>query len=253
MKKTLLLLLSVMGLNMAAQNGTTIEYKFTSSKGIKGNSLVKYTDVGYRSEINMFFAQMPDGGMKLVQIWKKENPDVIYVINEKSKSYSEMKKKEVQQQTDNRTYTVKKLNDEVVNGYKCTHALITEGTETMEVWNTKDIPDYTKYADAMSSNKRLGSAKRNQALKDAGCEGFLVKMIHKNDPREGDMTMELVKIEKATIAKTDFDIPAGYTKTETVQTPGAMQGMKTQQEIMNMSPEERAKYIEEMKKKYGKE
>ena len=66
--------------------------------------------------------------------------------------------------------------------------------------------------------------------------------------------MELVKFEKASYSSSDFEIPAGYTKTEAAANPygGAAMGIKSQEEIMKMTPEERANYIEEMKKKYGK-
>ena len=94
---------------------------------------------------------------------------------------------------------------------------------------------------------------RDKALKDAGCDGIPVKTIHKGNEREGDITMELVKIDKKTFTKADFELPAGYSKSETATTPtNGGSEIKTQQEIMNMTPEERAKYIEEMKKKYGK-
>ncbi len=140
------------------------------------------------------------------------------------------------------------MGEETVNGYKCIHALITEGTETSEAWNTKDISEFAKYPEAYKTNKRISSAKRDQALKTAGCDRLPVKSVHKGNTREGDMTMVLLKIEKKTFSKNDFDLPAGYTKTSS---GGAVSGMKSQQEIMNMSPEERAKYMEELKKQNG--
>lgn len=62
--------------------------------------------------------------------------------------------------------------------------------------------------------------------------------------------MELVKMEKKSFSKSDFEILAGYTKKE--GNSGAISpssGMKTQQEIMAMSLKERVKYIDEMKNK----
>ena len=116
-------------------------------------------------------------------------------MNDQNKTYSESNVSDASNQ-DNKTYSVKKLGEETVNGYKCVHALITEGTETHEVWNTKDIADFSKYSEAFKTNKRIGSQKREQALKDAGCDGLPVKTVHKGNAQEGDMTMELVKLEK---------------------------------------------------------
>jgi hypothetical protein len=140
-----------------------------------------------------------------------------------------------------------------VAGYKCVHSTITDEKGKMsEMWTTKDISDFNKYSEAFH-DKKYGSGKRDQALKDAGCEGFPVKMMHKGNEREGDVTMELIKMEKKSFSKSDFEIPTGYTKSGGSPTGApAIPGMKSQDEIMKMTPEERAKYIEEMKKMYGK-
>ena len=248
MKTTLSLFLSFfIATFVYSHSGALIEYKITTSAGYNGTIKISTSDYGSISEFNMVIPQMPGGGMMIKSLMQKNNP-LIYTINDKSKSYSEVSPTDPSN-NDTKTYTVKKLGEENVNGYKCIHALITEGAETSEVWNTKDIAEFNKYAEAYKTNKRIGSAKRDQAFKAAGCDGLPVKSIHKGNAREGDMTMELVKIEKKTFSKSDFDLPAGYTKTSGA---GAVSGMKSQQEIMNMSPEERAKYMDELKKQYGR-
>ncbi|MGZ3899238.1 MAG: DUF4412 domain-containing protein [Bacteroidia bacterium] len=250
MQKILFLAIAAfLTVSTTAQNGAQMEYKITSTKGATGTVKVNYSEYGSISEMNMVIPQMPGGGMEMKSLIQKSNPDVIYSINDKDKTYSERKTKETSSE-DNKTYTVKKLGEEKVNGYKCVHAMVTEGNESHEVWNTKDIGDYEKYSEAFKANKKMSSQKREQALKDAGCDGIPVKTVHKGNEREGDMTMELVKFEKKSFNKSDFEIPAGYTKGSAPSTSPA--GMKSQQEIMNMTPEERAKYVEEMKKKYGK-
>jgi len=253
MKKTLLLIssLCVMG-TVNAQNGAHMEYKITSTKGATGNVNVNYSEYGTASDFNMQVPQMPGGGFQQKSL-SPAGSDVIYMINDKDKTYSEMKKTEPSND-DNKTYEVKKLGEEKVNGYKCVHALVTEGKETHEVWNTKDIADYGKYSEGFKNNRKFGSAKREQALKDAGCDGLPVKTVHKGNERDGDMTMELVKMEKKNFSKSDFEIPAGYTKSAAGGAPAGpgAPGMKSREELMNMTPEERAKYVEEMKKKYGK-
>lgn len=213
---------------------------------------VKHSEYGSRSEVNMSSAKAPGGGMKMVSLIKKDTPDMIYMINESNKTYSEMKKGQGGSYEDEHTYTVKKIGNETVNGYKCVHSTITnEKNEVTEMWTSKDIMDYNKYSEVFNNDKKLGSNKREKALKDAGCEGFPVKMIRKTS--EGDATTELVKFEKKSYSKSDFEIPAGYTKSGSGPTGApAVPGMKSQEEIMKMTPEERAKYIEEMKKMYGK-
>ncbi len=237
-----------------AQNGAYFEYKISSSKGYTGAMKINFSEFGHSNEFNMVVPQMPGGGIMNKSLYMKSAPDVIYMINDKNKSYSESKKSDVQSE-DKKNYTIKKVGEETVNGYKCVHAIITSDKETQDVWNTKDIKDFNKYNEAFATNKRSGSVKRDQALKDAGCDGIMVKMLHKGGDREGDMTMELVKVEKKNYSKSDFDIPVGYSKSgggaNAGSAAGAVPGMKTQEEIMKMTPEERAKWAEEMKKQYG--
>ncbi|MGZ3883422.1 MAG: DUF4412 domain-containing protein [Bacteroidia bacterium] len=255
MKRFAFVVLSALAISVQAQNGAAIDYKISSTKGASGTMKINFSEFGHSSEFNMVVPQMPGGGITMKSLSMKSTPDVIYTINDKNKTYTEAKKAETQAQ-DTKTYSVKKVGEETVNGYKCIHAVITEGNETEDVWNTKDIKEYNKYAEAYNTNKRLGSEKREKALKEAGCDGFPVKVVHKGNEREGDMTMELVKMEKKNFSSTDFQLPTGYTKSDSSKpaggAPNGAPQMKSQEELMKMTPEERAKYVEELKKKYGK-
>jgi hypothetical protein len=232
-----------------AQNGATIEYKISSSRGASGTIQVNQSEFGSVSQFDMQIPQMPGGGISMKSLLRKQEPDVIYQINDRDKTYSKSNKSEAAGE-DNKTYKAKKIGDETVAGYKCVHAIVDDGKESYEVWSTKDIPGFEKYAEAMRANKKTGSVKREQALKEAGCDGLPVKTLHKGNEREGDMTMELQKLEKKNFNSADFEVPAGYNMTS--QRNPVMPQVKSQQELINMSPEERAKYVEEMKRKYGK-
>jgi hypothetical protein len=249
MKKYILLLNVLFGTScFFSQNGANISYKISSTKGVNGDVILKVGEFGSLSEFNMVVPQMPGGGIYMKHLVKKSRPGIIYSINDKNKTYSESNPTDPANQ-DTKTYAVKKLGEETVNGYKCVHALVTEGAETHEVWNTRDIPEFSKYSEAFSSNKKVGSQRREEALKAAGCDGLPVKTLHKGNPREGDMTMELVKFEKKTFTRSEFEVPEGYSMTATGNQIAP--DTKSQQELMNMTPEERARYVEEMKKKYG--
>ncbi len=254
--KNILSIVAVMCFTAAvAQNGGSMEFKYTSSKGASGTMLMKHSEFGSKMEMNMASPKAPGSGIKMTSLVKKDAPDFIYMINDANKSYSEMKKGTAGAgQEDKHTYTVKKIGNETINNYKCIHFTVTnEKGQVSDMWTSKDILDYNKYSEVFKNDNKFGSSKQDNAIKAAGCEGFPVKMMHKNKDQEGDVTMELVKFEKKSYSKSDFDIPAGYTKSAggPMGVP-AMQGMKTQEEIMKMTPDERAKYIEEMKKMYGK-
>lgn len=241
-----LLLFSAVAL---AQSGASIEYKITSSKGANGTMKVNFSELGSLSEFNMAAPQMPNS-ILVKSLHKKSTPNVSYTINDNTKTYSETPYKDDYADEDTKTYLVKKLGEETVGGYKCIHAMITEGKETHEVWNTKEVAAYASYMETFKSNKQISTQKREAALKAAGCDGLMVKAIHKGSEPEGNMTIELVKLEKKTFSKSDFEIPAGYTKGGSPAS--TISGIKSQEEIMKMSPEERKKYIEELKKAYAK-
>ncbi len=251
MKKISLLIIAIItAITLTAQNGAHIQFKITSAKGMNGTMDMKFSEFGTVTEMKMLAPQLPGGEMKSKSLSKKSNPDVFYVIDDVNKTYREQKKSAARPVKDEKEITVKKLGEETVNGYKCVHALITEGTTTSEVWNTKDFADYEKYNAAFDENKSNVGGKRQKALKAAGCEGFSVKMIRKGNDKDPGMTMELVKFEKKTFTAADFELPTGYTKTE--NSAGAYPGAPGSKGVGSMTAEERAKYIEEMKKKYGK-
>lgn len=235
-----------------AQNGMEITFKLTSSRGANGNFIIKNNDLGSKVNMNMVIPQMPSGGMQMMTLMKTSQPDIIYTINESNKTYSETEKSKAENIEDKEDYQVKVVGDEKVNGYNCVHAIVTHGKEKEDVWNTKDIVEFTKYNDAFNSNNKISSSKRQQALKNAGCDGFLVKMVRKGNAQEGDFTFELVGLLKKDFLKSEFEIPTGYKKVETGSAAGMPAGIKTPEEIMKMSPEERDKYIKEMQEKYGK-
>ena len=113
---------------------------------------------------------------------------MIIQLNEDNKTYTE-KDMSNQPTNDKNTYTVTKIGDETVNGYKCIHSVITNSRgENTDMWTSKDVLFYDEYNKMAQSNPRIGSSAREKAMKDAGVDGFPVKMVTKN--KEGDFTME---------------------------------------------------------------
>jgi len=176
------------------------------------------SSVGTRTEIEARVLQMAGMPMQMTLVMKFSNPDVVYLLNDVAKTYTEFNVKDAADVTKNRpekTYTIKKLGKGTVAGYACEHLLLiaNDGGET-EVWMSKELVDLAAFREYMRRNRQsaevLGMMK---ALKEAGVEGFLAKMISR-DPKTGEpaMTMELVKAEKRPVAASMFEIPAGYKK-----------------------------------------
>jgi hypothetical protein len=241
-----LLLFSAFTVNsISAQNGASLEFKLTSSKGMTGTMKIFYSSPGSRMEMNMVVPQMPGGGFSKTTLVKSDKPGTVYTLDDKNKTYTST---EVVTSgaaaTDN--ITVKVIGKEKVASYNCTHVMVTKGTEASEYWTTKEIADLEKYSKYNRSNRFTGSDAEQAALAKNGADGFIIKSITK-DQRGGDMTMELVKLEKKDLPATLFEIPADYKGGALPAAAPMIDAAKLQ----SMTPEERAKYIEEMKAKYG--
>ena len=96
-----------------------------------------------------------------------------------------------------------------------------------------------------------------KALKDAGVDGFVVKMITREKGNPTPVaTMELTKVERRSLPGSLFEIPAGYTKQEgmmgaasVMAPPGA--GDEMRKALENMTPEQRKQIEEMMKRQQG--
>ena len=254
-----LLLLIVAHPALAAFEGY-IEMKMTMKEG-SGTMKGQISSVGTRTEVEAKVPQMGEMPITLTMIMKFTNPDVVYMLNDATKAYVEINMKDVGDPAKNRPdkeYTVKKLGKEKVAGYVCEHLLLTasDGKET-EVWTTKDLVDLAIFREYMQRNRQGDLQGIMKALKDAGAEGFVAKMISRDKAGAPAVTLELVKAEKRVVPASLLEIPAGYKKQEDMlgMMPGMMPISPEQQQTINkgmekLTPEQR-KMLEGMMKKKG--
>lgn len=244
------LLLTFSGSGLVAQNGTLLEYTLSTSKGASGNIKTYYAPQGTRVEMQMSNPQVPVAGFNHTSITKTVEPTMVYILDERNRTYigtGIQQGSAIKNSENNRT--VKIIGKEKVGIYNCTHAIVTEGDNSREYWTTTDITDYEKYSKANTSNKYMGSDNDYAILSKNNAAGLVVKTLSR-DSRSGDITtMELSKLEKKELNAALFEIPADY-RASAITAPPVMQGIDMNK-FQSMTPEERAKYIEEMKKQYG--
>lgn len=235
-----------------------IEMKMTMNNG-SGTMKGYISAVGTRTAVEARAPQTGGLPFQTTMVLKFSNPDVVYLLNDTAKTYSEINIKAAGDTGKNRPdkeYTVKKLGKETVAGYACEHLLLTarDGAET-EVWTTKDLVDLAVFREYIRHNRQgadlLGAMK---ALKEAGAEGFIARMITR-DQKTGApaVTLELVKAEKRAVAASMFEVPAGYKKQEGLL--GMLPLPQEQQQTINkalekLTPEQR-KMLENMLKHKG--
>jgi hypothetical protein len=256
----ILLLLIVAHPAWAAFEGY-IEMTMTMKEG-SGIMKGQISSIGARTEVAARVAQMGDMPVTMTMLMKFSNPDVVYLLNDATKTYVEINVKDLGNTAKNRPdkeYTVKKLGKEKVAGYVCEHLLLTanDGRET-EVWTTKDLVDLAVFREYMQRNRQADLQGIMKALRDAGAEGFIAKMIGRDKSGVPTVMLELVKVEKRAVPVALLEIPAGYKKQEGMlgMLPGMMLISPEQQQTINkamekLTPEQRRMLEGMMKKKGG--
>ena len=238
-----------------------IEMKMTMKNG-SGTMKGHISAVGTRTEVEARAPQTGGLPFQTTMVLKFSNPDVVYLLNDTARTYSEINIKEAGDAGKNRPekeYTVKKLGKETVAGYACEHLLLTanDGGAT-EVWTSKELVDLAAFREYMRRNRQGADLQGIiKALKEANAEGFIAKMISRDKTGAPAVTLELVKAEKRAVAASLFEIPAGYKKQEGMlgMMPGMVPISPEQQQTINkamekLTPEQR-KMLEGMMKHKG--
>jgi hypothetical protein len=247
-----------------AQFEGQIDMKITGQGGMTGTGKVFVSKVGSRTEMDMEAARTP---IHMTTLMRFSTPDVMYLINDKARTYSEVDTKKAREQAakmagdkDKEPYSVRVLGSEKVLGYSTKHVLLSRPSDKseMEVWTTKDLLGLSY--ESMRGLMRRGAQDEGsmmKALKDGGAEGFFVKMVTREKGKTEPLTtMELTKAERKSLPASIFEVPAGYAKQEGmmgaagVVSPEASEQMKKAME--NLTPEQRRQMEEAMKRQQAK-
>jgi len=241
-----------------AQWEGVLQMKMTSQTA-NGTMTAAVSKVGTRTEVDMKSPEMAKQGMgsgvKMVSILKTAEPNTVYIVNDSSKTYSVIDTAKMREQTRSmrggkeETFTVKKLGKDTVAGFSCEKALVT-GSEgmTFETCISNEVGGSAAMIRAMQ--RRGDSSGLVKSLADAGLEGFPIRWVtHAEHGRGGDVTVELVSAKKQSVPASTFEIPSGYTKSESMMpfsNPEIDRRMK--EALEKMTPEQRRQFEEMMKK-----
>jgi hypothetical protein len=247
-----------------------IEMRITSAGagGANGKGKTFVSKVGWRSEMEMTSPEMAQAlgnkPFRTVMMAKTAAPDTVYTLNDAMKTYAVIDAKQMRDQASKfekgeKPYTVKRQGKDSVAGLACEKVLVREqgGTQETQACLAKDLMG-GEWARSFQRDGR--SAGWMKALKDAGVEGFPVRMVTTDTQhKEFKTTMEVTRLERRVVPKSMFELPAGYTQTSAMgafaQNPEQAKQMEQAQQQMreamkDLSPEQR-KMMEELMKKAG--
>lgn len=244
-------------LSGAFAQGYYMEFKISSSgreASMTGVMKSYYQNENSRGEITMKVPQMPGGGeISVVSLTLKDNPDKVFLLDEKNKSYTEIETGTDEEWKDAPVsdYEVTVIGKEEVNGYNATHVqVLHKGSKTpQEYWTSKEVVNYT---DMMKmKTKYTGKENMMKALEAKGADGFPVRI--KTTEQGNSIQIDLVKAEKKNHPASLFSLN-GYTKTQTGSIlPAGIDLQQMIKDMQNMTPEEREKWIQQMQKQYKPE
>lgn len=254
----LTLLAALLATPARAEFEGVIEMKMTAEHG-SGTMRTSISKVGWRTEIDMQVDPSRPGPkmpMHTVMLGKFKNPDVLYQINDATRTYTELDLKKLRKMGAQRgaqeQYTVRRIGKEKLLGYPCAHVLVTSSQgQQSELWTTKAIPtgDYM----AGMGGDPASSGGLMKALKEAKADGFILKMVQKEAAGgEPAMTMEVVKVDRRSLPASTFELPPGYTREEGGMGLGMPPEAKERMREMmkNLTPEQR-KMMEEQLRQLG--
>jgi hypothetical protein len=157
---------------------------------------------------------------KMVMLQKTDSPNIQYHLNASNKTYTEIdvaKTREmIGQESDSKDYTVVRLDEEPILGYKTQHVLVKKknpgNAMALHMWIAKDLLDYATFSKMeINESKRGDQEALSKALKDAGVGGLPLRLVVRTF--DGlTVSNEVVKIDKKPLPASTFEIPRGYTK-----------------------------------------
>ena len=252
MKKYLTLIAAIVFTSIAAfgRNGAYVEFKLSSST-MNGTVKTYSSDRDSRTEVTVHSPSMPNPAtINTLQLGSA--PGKIFMLNEADKSYMEMDaNRSAADHKEDDEYDITVLGRERVNEYNCVHVKVLNkrNRHESEMWLSKDVKGYASFYNI--KNKYFGGSKFFNALQKKGAEGFVVRIVATSE-RGGQVQMDLVKVELQNVSESLFSL-SGYTMRAGLTSPGSggtIPGMKSQEEMQKMSPEDRKAYIEELRAKY---
>ncbi|MEP7252951.1 MAG: DUF4412 domain-containing protein [Ginsengibacter sp.] len=166
-----------------------------------------------RVEMNLAGMMGMSGGSPMIGISRADKPGYSAILDDGDKTYSLSIVNMAFVNKHDGKYKVTKIGNETVNGYPCVHAKLTSSGRNkmdMDIWTCKSVPGYAQMEEVMTNSKSVASPGMLNALKQAGADGYFVKMVIKNK----DISSEtiLTKVEQKNLPASLFTIPSGYSQ-----------------------------------------
>ena len=168
-----------------------------------------------RVEMNLAAMMGVNGARPMsVGISRISKPNYSMILDDEDKTYS-LNIIDTSLINSGNKYTVTKIGNETIGGYPCVHTRLTSSGRNkmdMDIWTCMSVPGYSLMEKMMTSSKSMVTPDMFKALKQAGADGYFVKIEIKGKNISSEML--LTKVEQKNLAASLFAIPAGYTESK---------------------------------------
>jgi hypothetical protein len=240
MTRALLLVLCTAALPALAFEGVIDTKMRVSGKEMQmtGTGTITIKGLNYRLDSEM---SMPTGPVRMSSLVRADQPNVTYIINEKSKTYHKLDASKDPSDGDWSKWKVTKLGKETVAGRSTEHVQLQKDdrSDAMEVWVDTQLVSASELAKSFSRGSGNGWWK---ALEKAGLAGVPLKFVSHGKEGKEQAVWEATKVTAKSVPSSTFDVPAGYTEGQ-----GSFGGMGGG--AMNKLTPEQQKQLQEMMEK----
>jgi Domain of unknown function (DUF4412) len=224
---------------MTASGGSGMLYQYQLKYDIKSknkDSVIVDTTTQIISDSHNTHVDMNMLGMRMTMLGHDDQHKYSMVLYPESKMYKLNSIDTAKLNADQKklTCTVIRIGNETVAGYSCVHSKLTMVTPngnkpitiTEDLWTSTSVPGYAQLKQL--TNTQNITIAMLQALDNAGCGGFPVKMTMQSEAIGMDMI--LITASRKTFPASTFEIPAGYTPMTGIGVMnGLMNGMAPKQ------------------------
>jgi hypothetical protein len=187
-----------------------------------------------KMDMTMMIDRIPEP-LRTTVITRSANPDEATIVNHKSRSWSVVNLRSAAESATlldfDSNYRFSRVGTETLSGYQCEHVRLTSSTDTLDLWITRGLGNFSTFRLLQSQNPRLSNTSLSKVLKENGVDGFPVKIVQQNG--NGLYAMELKKVTPKAVADSNFQYPAGYQKVEAGQTNIDSQQKEHLRQLMN--------------------
>ena len=229
---------------MTATGGSGILYQYQTRYDFKGktkDSTVVDTMSTAISDAHNTHVDMDMLGMRMTVIGRSSLPKYSLILYPQMKSYKLNIIDTAAINGGNQTFTVTRVGTETVAGYSCVHSRLSvntgkdkNATVTEDIWTSNAVPGYAQLK-KMMTNQHV-TPKMMQAMEQAGCDGFIVKMQMQSPQQQQaqamqfSMNMVLITAARKDFPASMFEIPAGYTAMNSQNIFGNLMMMQQQKQ-----------------------